>query len=334
VRVLVTGAGGFVGRAVSKRLMQAGWTVRALLLPNEDTEVPEGVEVVRGDITKPETLPAAFADCATAIHLAAITGYGVPWEACKRVNIDGTRNVAEAAMAAGVEHLVHMSSVAVYGRVPEVVLDESAAHRSINDPYGDTKIAAEVIVREAEAKGLGLTILRPTVIYGPGDRLFLPKLMDNVRTGRARVIGPGAHPVDLVHVADVADFIVLVLREPAARGQAYNLNHPQNPTWRRMLEIVGEEIGKPAPTGTLPYPGAFLLAGLMELRSRVTGKEPRLTRYAVRVIGRQYRYPTTQAQALGFQPKVSLEDGIRSCIQAMIGAKNSPADEPAAKPAA
>lgn len=325
MRVLVTGAGGFVGRAVSERLMRDGWAVRALLLPDEVTEVPEGVEVVRGDITKPETLPPAFADCTATLHLAAITGYGVPWEACKRVNIDGTRNVAEAAMAAGVDHLVHMSSVAVYGRVPDVVLDESATHRSIQDPYGDTKIAAEVIVREAEAQGLGLTILRPTVIYGPGDRLFLPKLVDYVRAGRPRLIGSGEHPVDLVHVADVADFIARVLREPSARGQAYNLNHPDNPTWREMLEIVGDELGLPAPTGALPYPVAFALAAMMELRSRFTGTAPPLTRYAVRVIGRRYRYPIDRAQALGFSPKISLEDGVRSCIQAMTGAQARPA---------
>jgi len=206
-----------------------------------------------------------------------------------------------------------MSSVCVYGRRVGSVLDEQAPMVEIGDPYGDTKIEAEQCVRELQAAGsLDLTVLRPTVIYGSGDRLFMPKLVENLRGGGACIIGRGDNTVDLVHVRDVAAFLVTVLETPETIGRTFNLNNLSNPTWSEFLTLVARELGLPPPTRRLPYGLAFVVAGAMELVAQLTGKPPKLTRYGVRVIGRQYDYPLAQARALGFTQSVSLEDGVRA----------------------
>jgi len=317
--VFVTGATGFVGQAVAGRLAAAGHRVTALLLPQEDARTAPGCRVVRGDITRPETLAGRIAHHDAVVHLAGAVGYGQAWDTCVRLNREGTRNVADEALRCGVRRFVHMSSVSVYGRVSGVPIREDAPLRKIGDPYGDTKIDSERLLEErARTRGLELTVVRPTVIYGPGDRLFLPKVIENLRSGGARVIGPGTNRVDLVHVGDVAEFVCRVLQAPGTRGRAYNLTHPDNPTWQAFLAEVASLLHVPVPEKHLPYRAALAVAGVMEAASFFTGKPPRLTRYAVRNVGRPYLYSTDRMrEELGFQPAVETLEGIRACVLAL-----------------
>jgi nucleoside-diphosphate-sugar epimerase len=310
MRVFITGATGFVGRALVKQLL-AKHQVTALLLPHEDDL--EGCGCVRGDITNAESLRGLIKDQDAVVHLAGAVGYGKSWDLCRRVNVDGTRNVASEAVRAGARRFIHLSSVCVYGRIANQPLPENAPLTKIGDPYGDTKIDAERLLRDFD---LDLTILRPTVIYGPGDVMFLPKLVENLRSGRAKVIGSGKNTVDLVHVADVAAFIDNCLGNPDTINQAFNVTQPNDLRWREMVDLVADAIAVPRIKGRLPYPAALAVAGLMETAARLTGKPPRLTRYAVRVIGRQYDYRTEQAVAAGFRAHVPLRDGLRQAARA------------------
>ncbi len=318
MKVFVTGAGGFVGRALLSKLVERGHSATALLLRGEPAGGLEpSAQVVRGDITDPLSLRGALEGHDAVVHLAGVVGYGQEWRRCTLVNVEGTRNVAREAARAGARRFIHMSSVSVYGRVPEVLLSEDAPLLKTGEPYGDTKIDAEQALRAAAAGGdLDWTILRPTVIYGRGDDKFLPKLVENLRSGRARVIGHGRGSVDLVHVDDVVTFIERSLSEPRAIGATLNLADSTTCSWKELLGVVAHELGVPAPTKHLPYPMALGIAGLMELASRLTRRPPRLTRYAVRVVGRQYRYLATRAQALGFESSRPLEDGIVDCLRA------------------
>lgn len=311
-RVLVTGASGFLGRTLLPGLREAGFAVRALLLPGERPPDFVGGDVARGDVTDPRSLAGAAKDCAAVLHLAAAVGYGQTMAHCRRVNRDGTRAVAEEAVRSGARRFVQLSSVSVYGRVHDMLLGEETPRRRTGDPYGDTKIEAEEILEAHAARGeLDLTVLRPTVIYGPGDRLFLPKLAENVRSGRARIVGDGANTVDAVHVADVTDLVLRVLREPKSVGRIYNVAHPANPTWKELISAVSDHLGVPPPRGRMPYRVALAAAGLAEALARLRGAEPRLTRYAVRVVGRQYRYDGSRAEReLGFVPSRGLLEAL------------------------
>jgi nucleoside-diphosphate-sugar epimerase len=308
----VTGASGFLGRTLLPRLRAEGWAVRALLLPGETPPDFVGDDRAEGDVGDAASLAGVAKDCEAVLHLAAAVGYGQTMANCRRVNRDGTRNVAAEAARSGARRFVHLSSVSVYGRVPDVRLTEDAPRRRTGDPYGDTKIEAEEILEAHAARGeLDPTRLRPTVIYGPGDDKFLPKLAENVRSGRARIIGRGSNTVDAVHVEDVADLVVRVLAEPRSIGRAYNVAHPANPSWRTLIEAVARVLGVPAPRGRMPYAAALAVAGALELAAALRGAEPRLTRYAVRVVGRQYRYDATRAEReLGFVPRRRLLDEL------------------------
>jgi nucleoside-diphosphate-sugar epimerase len=316
MNVFITGATGFIGKRIVTRCLREGHGVTALLLPDEPEAGMGGCTLWRGDITRPETLAGAMEGAAAVIHLAGAVGYGQTWKRCLAINRDGTRNVAAEAVRAGIRRFLHMSSVSVYGRKPDVPIDEDFPTRKIGDPYGDTKIDAERILKDLEQRNLlDLTLVRPTVIYGPGDVQFLPKLVENLKSGKARIIGSGINSVDLIHVDDVAEFFILLLASPGAAGRAYNLTHPANPTWRQMINFVAAELGLPPVEKSMPYPAAYLIAGMLETIHRFRGTPPRLTRYSVRVVGRQYRYLTGRAaEDLGFVPKIELFDGLRECL--------------------
>ncbi|MFO8111442.1 MAG: NAD-dependent epimerase/dehydratase family protein [Desulfosalsimonadaceae bacterium] len=314
--VFITGASGFVGQAIVHRLGRDGHDLTALLLPEEAVPDWSVVRCVRGDITRPETLVNAMDGMDAVIHLAGVVGYGVSWAQCRRLNVEGTINVVRAAVASGVRRFIHMSSVSVYGRVSGKRLDEEAPMKKINDPYGDTKIEAEEVIRACEERGeLDATVIRPTMIYGPGDRLFLPKLIENIAAGRARIIGRGDHAVDAIHVNDAADFVSLVLNRRDAIGRTYNLNHPNNPDWNQFIAAIAAALGVSAPDRHIPYGPAMVLAALLELASRFTGKPPLVSRYGVRNVGRPYDYSTRRmTREMGFDPKIGLIDGIRECV--------------------
>jgi len=313
VQVFVTGAGGFIGRNLLPRLAAEGHLPCALLLPDEDAAGLPPCRVVRGDITRPESLGGLLDGCDAVVHLAAAVGYGQTLERCRRINREGTRHMVEAAVAAGVRRFVQLSSVSVYGRRPGIPIDEDTPFRHIGDPYGDSKIEAEELLQKhADRHEIDLTILRPTVIYGPGDDKFLPKLIENLRSGRARIIGDGSNRVDAVHVDDVATLVARVLADPRAIGGVYNVSNPNNPSWKELLSWVAEAIGVDPPRSHLPYSLALIAAAAMELAARLTGGEPRLTCYAVRVIGRDYDYRVDRAKSeLGFEAKVDLREGVR-----------------------
>jgi nucleoside-diphosphate-sugar epimerase len=228
------------------------------------------------------------------------------------VNVDGTRNLAAEAVRAGARRFVHLSSVSVYGRVAGVPIDEDHPFRRTGDPYGDTKIEAEELLAAHARRGeLALSVLRPVVIYGPGDDKFLPRLVENLRSGRARIVGDGRNRVDALHVDDALEAVVRVLREPRAVGRVYNLTHPGNPTWGEFVPAVAALLGVPAPRGRVPWRVARLLALALELDARLRGGTPRLTRYAVDVVGRPYDYRSDRAKReLGFEPRVELLEGV------------------------
>jgi nucleoside-diphosphate-sugar epimerase len=315
MKTLVTGATGFVGRCLVEHLARAGHDVSLLVLPHESQRAPNVARVFLGDLCEETSLARAVEGQDAVVHLAGAVGYGQTWANCRAINVEGTRNLARAALAAGVRRLVHMSSVAVYGRVSGVLLAEDSPRRKIGDPYRDTKVEAEELLQELASQGkLDLTIVRPTVIYGPGDDKFLPRLVENLRSGRARVIGRGDNGVDLTHVDDVVTFIALALADVRSIGGVFNLTAPTDMTWTELVALVSNKLDLAPPSRRLPYGTALMVAALMELVGRLTRTPPRLTRYAVRVIGRQYYYPITRARALGFTPKIDLAQGITRAL--------------------
>jgi dihydroflavonol-4-reductase len=259
MRVLVTGASGFVGSHVARALVAAGHAVRALARPTASraalTDVPE-VEWVPGDVVDASTLAPAMRGCDAVVHAAAQIGFTPATVALqRRVNVEGTRHVLEAARAVGVRRFVHTSSVAAIGRPHEgAVADEQARYDwPPGMPYHETKRDAERLVRRAQ--GIETVVLNPAVVLGPGEitrRTLLAFRL--VKWGLLPLVPPGG--TTLCDVRDVAEAHVAALTRGQS-GERYILGGPQL-TFRELATALAEATGGARPLAALP---ASLLHG-------------------------------------------------------------------------
>jgi 2-alkyl-3-oxoalkanoate reductase len=297
-RVLVTGAAGFLGRHVATALARCGVEVRALV--RDPTRVPFDVEgcttLFTGDLDDGAQLRRALDGVEVVINCAATTDNRAPWEVHERANIDGVRNLLTSAADAGVERVVHVSSVAVYG-LSDGRYDERAPLKT-RDPwayYQRSKLASEQVVdRFRSTRGLDVVVLRLGLLHGPGK----PPRTGLLTLGRLQfVAGSGRNHLPYTSVDRAVDGILLALAEPAAADQTYNLVEEPQRTVRAQAALGADEGRSPI---FVPVPRWLLLAaaGLAERRSvrlRATAP-PKLSRYTVRSATRDAHYPATKAR--------------------------------------
>jgi uncharacterized protein YbjT (DUF2867 family) len=226
--VLVTGATGYVGRRLVPRLVAAGLEVRALARSPESAALPEGVEVVRGDLTDPASLGPASEGMATVVNLAAVTADRKPppggYEA---VHADGVAALARAAREAGVARIVHMSGIDTMTGDP--------------GPYLLSRRLGEEAVRES---GVPWTMLRPSIMFGGPDAAFVKAMARLVRAPVVPVAGDGRVRLQLVWVEDVARCLVTLVTDDARLGNEYPIGGPDQLTYDEVLDAVGEAMGK------------------------------------------------------------------------------------------
>jgi dihydroflavonol-4-reductase len=257
VRVLVTGATGFLGTHVVEQLLSAGHQVRALVrTPLQRTPV----EIIRGDVTDPLSLERAAAGCEAVIHCAAVISFRARQAAhTHRVNVEGTRNLLAAARGAGVKRFVFTSSVAALGRPNGEPADETARYDwPVGLAYNESKRDAEELVRAADA--LETVCLNPALVLGPEEqhRHMLP-LFRAVRWGLVPVVPDGG--VTLCDVRDVAAAHVAAL-ERGTPGARYVLGGPQL-TFVEFISAMAAAVGARAPR--LELPAALVRGGVLPL---------------------------------------------------------------------
>ncbi|HEV8266201.1 MAG TPA: NAD-dependent epimerase/dehydratase family protein [Gemmatimonadales bacterium] len=252
--VLVTGGGGLVGSHVIEALRAHGEPVRALVRERSRAAVEAlGAEAVLGDVTDADAWRRAAAGVQGIVHAAALVAARAPFAEFERVNVGGTRLAIEATRAAGGRaRLVHVSSVAVYGRTAVYaagggVVDEAFPFHPIPeyDFYARTKRAAEELVREhAATTGISAAAIRPNVIYGERDRLFTPRLVRAVRKGVIPQIGPGRNHLSCVYAGNVAAAVVAALGSRQTGFRAYNVtaDAPPHLTQREFFAAFADAL--------------------------------------------------------------------------------------------
>lgn len=235
--ILVTGATGFLGGAMVRRLAAEGATVRALARnPDRAGYVRdvENVTVVEGDLTHPLGMVEVTAGCTHVVNVAAALNGSLATQ--MSVNHDGTRNVMTAAVRAGVERVVHISTIALYGYRNTTDVTEETPPQPGRDPYGVSKLAAERVVHEFGAtRGLRYTIIRPGMIYGPRSGMWTGQMFKLARRNPTIFIGDGSGSCFPIHVDDVVDLTVTALTHPSADGETFNCTPDPSPTWREFL---------------------------------------------------------------------------------------------------
>jgi len=319
VCALVSGATGFLGRHLAAALHKRGFKVRALARPTADVRrLSElGVEIVQGDLSDSESLAQATEGQSLVFHTAGkVTDWG-PRAEYFRANLDGTRNVIAACQRTGVSRLVHVSSLTVLG-LPRAgaVVDERAPYAEApRDAYTQSKIAAEKLVRESHGvRGLATTVVRPGVIWGPGDITIVPRFTALLRRGRLVLVDEGRNLLGLSHVENLSQGVILAAQSERAAGEVFHVTDGEEITARAALEEIARVLGVAGPRRSLPYWAAYAIAGAMEGAARLTRRRepPPMTRYGVRLVSCDCRYDLTKARnVLGYQPKVTFKEGIR-----------------------
>ena len=265
---LVTGAAGFVGLSLVRRLRDDGERVRALALPG-DRRLPElralDVEVVEADVTDAAAIAPHFAGVERVFHVAALVHGWHPWERYRAVNVGGTQAVARAARAAGARRLVHISTSDVFG-IPRhgEIIDESHPFDYWREPYPDTKIEAEQWLWEFHREsGLPISVIYPGWVYGPGDEALFPGFAQAIRDGLL-VFWQRDTKLAWAHVDNLADAIVMVGRDPAAVGQGYLVHDDADgPTLEEVSARLADD------------PRQIAHAALRAVRSRVRRRRHR-----------------------------------------------------------
>jgi len=320
-RAFVTGATGFVGGALVKRLIADGWQVVALVREGSDSTGLQslGATVVTGDICRPESLAGAMAGCEIVFHCAALTGVGHRLADFYRVIADGSRDLLQAAREQGVTRLVFVSSVAVYELDGAAVCDEGQPRLGSSiDPYARAKIQAEDACLDAHRRGdLAVCIVRPAFIYGPGDRQggFLPEVVRMMAAGKFKLIGGGRSPLPLIYISDLAELLLRCGEAPQAAGEIYNACAADSPSWREVARTLSDALNIDMPGSVsekLVLPAASAMETLVRLKCLRTLP---LSKSAVMLLSRDVSFPADKAtRELGFVPRVGFAEGIRQSL--------------------
>jgi len=336
IATLVTGATGFLGTHLVAALHARGYAIRALVLPAEDTTQleREGVEVYRGDVREPKTLVQPMRHVDTVFHLAGVHGLWRPKQDYYSINVVGTEHVCRAALAAGVRRLIHVSSWVVYGMGLGRPVDESFPLRPLSDTYAMTKAKSdEAVQRFIAQEHLPGVVIRPTTIFGPGDRVNLKRMADRLKAGKVVIIGFGRNAIPFVYVSDIVDGLLLAASQECAAGQIYNLANDRPLTQEQFWRALAEEIGAKPPRLHVPYHPLYALACLAEraVSSHAPRRQPLVTRLGVKLFGSDNRIVVDKARReLAYEPRVSLREGIRLGASWYLRQATSLATDPSA----
>lgn len=318
MKALVTGGGGFLGKAIVKKLLERGDAVRSFARGDYPELRTLGAETARGDLANEAHVLRAAEGCDVVFHVAALPGVWGRYDDFYRANTLGTLNVLSACKQNGSRRLVYTStpSVVFTGKDMEGA-DESAPYAThFETHYPKTKMIAERAVLEANEAALATVALRPHLIWGPGDNHLIPRMI--ARAKRLRIIGDGKNKVDTVYVDNAADAHLLAADrlEPgsAIAGKAYFISdgEPRSP-WEVINRILAA-AGLPPVTRRIPASAAVAVGAVLEAvysLFQLPG-EPPMTRFVARELSTSHWFDISAARRdLGYEPKVSFDEGMR-----------------------
>ena len=321
---LVTGATGLIGSHIVERLLADGWDVRALSREPEAArqQLPNRVDVHHGDVLDESSFSRAAASCHVIFHAAAIVLARGGWEAYRVTNVDGTRNAILAAERSRAR-LLHVSSVAVYG--PSARYDRTGAGKKTDERvtlrplserayYARSKRDSEDLVFRAHVEGrIWGTAVRPAVVYGRGDRHFVPRMGRLVSGFAVPLLRGGRATLGIVHAHNVATGAVLAATHDVAGGNAYNLTNDFDVTVRRFFELAGEGVGRRPVFVPMPMWAARsgLRAAKWVTRIIAGGKFVMVSNAAIDFIAEDNPFSSDLAKReLGWKPTVRPEQAV------------------------
>ena len=320
MRALVTGAGGFLGGAIARRLVERGDSVRSLARGDYPDLAKLQIEPIRGDLADPLIVEKATQGCDIVFHVAAKAGVWGPHAEFYEANVVGTRNVLDACRKNGVGRLVFTSSPSVVSSGGDIEgADESLPYPAhFNAPYPATKAEAERMVLERNEPDLATVALRPHLIWGPGDNHLIPRIVARARAGQLRRIGNEPNRVDSIYIDNAADAHLLAADRlgPGApiAGRAYFLSNGEPwPLWDLVNGILAAAKLPPVTRSISPRL-AHLAGAVLEATHRVfrLPGEPRMTRFLAHQLSTAHWFNIAAARRdLGYAPSISIAEGLQ-----------------------
>jgi nucleoside-diphosphate-sugar epimerase len=328
----VTGASGFIGGKLAERLLADGRRVRVLArrpLPHLEAL---GAEVIPGDLDDREALRRGCAGADTVFHVAGRVGVWGSRREFFAVNVGGTQNVMNACREAGVPRLVYTSSPSVVYNGGDLAGVDESAPLCLHAPcgYPTSKAAAEREVLAAHGPDFSTVALRPHLVWGPGDRNVVPRVLALAKAGRLKIIGPGRNKVDVTYISNVVDAHLLAegalcnligykrSGAPPPGGRAYFITNGEPVVLWDWINQLLRGLGLPEITRRVPLPVVYAAGGLMEGLWRVLPLpgEPPMTRFVAKEMATDHWFDISAARRdLGYHPLVTMADGTAELIE-------------------
>lgn len=323
--VLVTGATGMVGGAFARRAVEAGYHVQALVRRDSNRrmldELP--IEIIEGDLAEPESQRAALADAQIVVHTAAHVGDWGPAEKYRAINVIALEHMIHAVTRSSrFERWVQVSSLGVYPARHHYGTDESVPPDAVGlDGYTRTKAEAEILLNHhMREHNFPAVIVRPGIIYGPGDRHALPRFVEKIQTGKMKFVGRGDRLINNTYVGNLVDALLLAVEKPVV-GETFNIRDGRLVTREEFVNTIADYLGKPHPRH-VPEIIPKLLVGPVERIAKLRGRQdpPFLTRAQIKFMTLNLDYSIAKAKrVLSYAPRVDFRDGIRIALDDLTG---------------
>ena len=316
-RVLVTGGGGFLGSAIVKLLVERGDHVRSFSRSFYPALASIGVEQFQGDIEDKTSVEKACKDIDLVFHVAAKAGVWGKYSEYYRTNVTGTQNIIEACKKHNVSKLVYTSSPSVIfdGTDMEGVNESYPYPGKYNAPYPKTKALAEQAVR-AVTNNLLTVILRPHLIWGPGDSHLVPRIIS--RAKQLAIVGNSKNVVDTVYIDNAAYAHMLAAEKldenPDISGNIYFISQGEPVFLWEMINNILKAGGLPPVKRSISHKAAWLIGAILELLYNILNikNEPKMTRFVADELAKCHWFDISAAQKdLGYIPRISTEEGLK-----------------------
>lgn len=314
---LVTGGTGFIGQNLVKALVTKGNKVRVLVRKKSRLHVLNGlnVEIVYGDLNDENSLIAATKNIDTVYHLAAqLGGANITYKQLYDTNVVGTEKLLNACLKNKVKKFIHFSSVAAMGKVRQNA-DEEAPCNPIN-PYDKSKLESELLIKKfIKKKKIPAIIVRPSMVYGPGETKTKAALFRAIKKRYFVIIGNSNNLIDMSYIDNIISGVLLTTKKKKAIGQTYILTDERAYTMNEFFNTVAKEEGVKKPMH-LPKFLAYLIAIPFEILARMIKKGVPLSFERIRTLTTSKSFSIEKAKKeLGYKPKIHLQEGIKRTVK-------------------
>lgn len=320
--LLITGATGLVGSHAAEQAREKGVRVRALCRRSADTTLLRqwGVEIVQGDLDDSASLANACAGATVVLHCAAKVGDWGPTEDYRRINVDGTRALLDAALKSGsFKRWVQISSLGVYSGSDHYGTDETTEPNTDGiDGYTLTKVESEQLVcRYIAEKKLPAVVLRPGFIYGPRDRTVMPRLMDKLKRKKFAYLGNHDKLMNNTFVGNLCEAIWLAVERDDIVGEVFNIRDPRAVTKKEFMDTICETADYPIPTKVVPLHIAKFLSWHMETAWKLLRFKtaPLVNSARIKFLGMNLDFDIEKANLkLGYDPQTDFRDAMQQTV--------------------